>query len=196
MLLYNKLKCEVFIVKKLILSLIAILCLFGVVFAEKDENEYKPVDVVINMKSNLPAHIKVVEVLDKDKEVDFDEIDLPGGSYSYKLTYDEPEIHIYRFYQVPGENSKITYDDTEYFVHVEVEHNEDTDQLEGVAVAFKNEDAVDKVPELVWENEQPKPEVPTGDTTKIDIFETVGVVAAVLIVLLLALLFNDRKKEN
>jgi len=179
-------------VKKLFISLIAILCLFGFVSAQ---GEYEPTEVAVNLKSNLPARIKIVEIMEDKSEVDVDEIEITG-SYVYKFTFSEPEIHIYKFYQVPGDNPKMKYDDSEYYVHVKVEHNEDTEKLEGEAVAFSSEDAMDKVPSLNWENEQPGPDVPTGDTTLIDIFETVAVVAVVLIALLVALLLKDRKKES
>lgn len=179
--------------------LITSLCLLGFVSAESTElveptDGYEPIEVALNLKANTPAKIKIVEVLEDKTEMDIDEIEVTG-SYVYKFKFSEPEIHIYRVFQVPGDNKKMKYDDAEYYVHLEVSHNEDTEALEGDIVAFESENSMDKVPVLEWENDQPD-EVPTGDTTMIDIYQTVGVAAGVLVITLLVFLFKDRKKEN
>ena len=126
------------------------------------------------------------------------------GTGKFTMQYTEPDDYVYRVYQLPGGETDVTYDETEYRVLVSVIVNDDGNLIPRITLA--TEGSVQKPAEIAFTNERiqpptpdtppehhpktPTPHVKTGDYTQLGLYIGLFLVAGLAIFLTL----RKRKK--
>ena len=111
------------------------------------------------------------------------------GTGKFTMQYTEPDDYVYRVYQLPGGETDVTYDETEYRVLVSATEGSVQKPAE---IVFTNERIQPPTPDTPPEHHSktPTPHVKTGDYTQLGLYIGLFLVAGLAIFLVL----RKRKK--